>query len=71
MKYEKRNNKQAIQVALVSISLLQQMYETSNTEKNADIGYTRIQALVNRNIHKRKPKKKKLFTLYLMPELQL
>ena len=28
------------------------MYETSNKEKNADIGYTRIQALVNRNIIK-------------------
>ena len=40
MKYRRKKHKEAIQVALVTILLLQQKYETKNTEKNADIGYT-------------------------------
>ena len=54
MKYNRKKHKQAIQVALLSISLLQHKYATNNTEKNADIGYTNSSPGKPQHYNKRK-----------------
>ena len=71
MKYRRKKHKEAIQVALVTILLLQQKYETNNTEKNADSGYTNSSPANSQHYDKRKQNPFIQNQSILMSELEL